>query len=171
MDHDEDYKSLLIRNDSSDAILTLYLYSQWDRVGWISKESKIINPSNKYLHRSKKRFQFQVVARFDDRKDKKSEDDSQTDKKDEEDKQDKPIKKKQVLREVQQWKEDKLLKITGFFGSESLDVVERDLAYYPAQEYFILNKCMFSLVCAQEESRFKFLYSVQNYAMKRSTLL
>lgn len=140
MDNDEDYKSLLIRNDSSDAILTLYLYSQWDRVGWISKESKIINPSNKYLHRSKKRFQFQVVARFDDRKDKKSEDDSQTDKKDEEDKQDKPIKKKQVLREVQQWKEDKLLKITGFFGSESLDVVERDLAYYPEDKQICLRK-------------------------------
>ena len=140
MDNDEDYKSLLIRNDSSDAILTLYLYPQWDRVCWISKESKIINPSNKYLHRSKKRFQFQVVARFDDRKDKKSEDDSQTDKKDEEDKQNKPKKKKQVLREVQQWKEDKLLQITGFFGLESLDVVEGDLAYYPEDKQICLRK-------------------------------
>ena len=140
MDNDEDYKSLLIRNDSSDAILTLYVYPQWDRVCWISKESKIINPSNKYLHRSKKRFQFQVVARFDDRKDKKSEDDSQTDKKDEEDKQDKPKKKKQVLREVQQWKEDKLLQITGFFGLESLDVVEGDLAYYPEDKQICLRK-------------------------------
>ena len=139
MDNDEDYKSLLIRNDSSDAILTLYLYPQWDRVCWISKESKIINPSNKYLHRSKKRFQFQVVARFDDRKDKKSEDDSQTDKKDEEDKQDKPKKKKEVLREVQQWKEDKLLKITGSFGSESLDVVEGDLTHYPEDKQICLR--------------------------------
>ena len=140
MDNDEDYKSLLIRNDSSDAILTLYLYPQWDRVCWISKESKIINPSNKYLHRSKKRFQFQVVARFDDRKDKKSEDDSQTDKKDEEDKQNKPKKKKQVLREVQQWKEDKLMKITGFFGSESLDVVEGDLTHYPEDKQICLRR-------------------------------
>ena len=140
MDNDEDYKSLLIRNDSSDAILTLYLYAEWDRICWISKESKIIYPSDKCLYRSKKRFQFEVVARFDDRKDKKSEDDSQTDKKDEEDKQDKPKKKKQVLREVQQWKEDKLLKITGFFGSESLDVVEGDLAYYPEDKQICLRK-------------------------------
>ena len=140
MDQDEDYKSLLVRNDSSDAILTLYLYAEWDRICWISKESKIIYPSDKCLYRSKKRFQFEVVARFDDRKDKKSEDDSQTDKKDEEDEQDKPKKKKQVLREVQQWKEDKLLKITGFFGSESLDVVEGDLAYYPEDKQICLRK-------------------------------
>lgn len=140
MDHDEDYKSLLIWNDSSDAILTLYLYPQWDRICWISKESKIIDPRKKYLYRSKKRFQFKLVARFDDRKDKKSEDDSQTDKKDEEDKQDKPQKKKQVLRKVQQWKEDKLLKITGFIGSELLDVVEGDLAHYPEDKRICLRK-------------------------------
>ena len=138
MDNDEDYKSLLIRNDSSDAILTLYVYPHW--FCWISKESKIIYPSDRYLYRSKKKFQFEVVARFDDRKDKKSEDDSQTDTKDEEDKQDKPKKKKQVLREVQQWKEDKLMKITGFFGSESLDVVEGDLTHYPEDKQICLRR-------------------------------
>lgn len=138
MDNDEEYKSLLIRNDSSDAILTLCVYPHW--FCWISKESKIIYPSDKYLYRSKKRFQFEVVARFDDRKDKKSEDDSQTDKKDEEDKQDKPKKKKQVLIQVQQWKEDKLLKITGCLGSESLDVVEGDLACYPEDKQICLRK-------------------------------
>ena len=106
----------------------------------ISKESKIIYPSDKYLYRSKKRFQFEVVARFDDRKDKKSEDDSQTDKKDEEDKKNKPKKKKQVLREVQQWEEDKLLKITGFLGSESLDVVEGDLTHYPEDKKICLRR-------------------------------
>ena len=126
MDYDEDYKSLLIRNDSSDAILTLYLYPHW--CCWISKESKIIYPSDKYLYRSKKRFQFEVVARRYYRKDKESKKESQADK---EDKKDKPLKKTQVLREVQQWKEDKLLKITGIIGSESLQVVEGDLAHYP----------------------------------------
>ena len=138
MDNDEDYKSLLIRNDSSDAILTLYVYPHW--CCWISKESKIIYPSDKYLYRSKKKFQFEVVARFDDQKDKKSEDDSQTDKKDEEDKKNKPKKKKQVLREVQQWEEDKLLKITGFLGSESLDVVEGDLTHYPEDKQICLRR-------------------------------
>ena len=138
MDNDEDYKSLLIRNDSSDAILTLYVYPHW--CCWISKESKIIYPSDRYLYRSKKKFQFEVVARFDDRKDKKSEDDSQTDKKDEEDKKNKPKKKKQVLREVQQWEEDKLLKITGFLGSESLDVVEGDLTHYPEDKQICLRR-------------------------------
>ena len=138
MDHDEDHKSLLIRNDSSDAILTLKLYPQW--CCWIAKESKIIYPSDKYLYRSKKRFQFQVVARFDDQKDKNSEDDSQTDKNDEEDKQDKPQKKKKVIRKVQQWDGDKLLKITGFFGSESLNVVEEDLSHYNVDKRICLRK-------------------------------
>ena len=135
MDHDEDYKSLLIWNDSSDAILTLYLYPHW--FCWISKESKIIYPSDKYLYRSKKRFQFEVVARFDDRKDKESKKESQADK---EDKKDKPLKKKRVLREVQKWKEDKLLKITGNIGSESLQVVEGDLAHYPEDKRICLRK-------------------------------
>ena len=138
MDHDEDFKSLLIWNDSSDAIQTLYVYPHW--CCWMSKESKMIYHGEKYLYRSKKRFQFEVVARFDDRKDKKGEDDSQSEKKDEEDKQDKPKKKKQVLRKVQQWKEDKLLKITGFFGSESLDVVEGDLTHYPEDKQICLRK-------------------------------
>ena len=135
MDYDEDYKSLLIRNDSSDAILTLYLYPHW--CCWISKESKIIYPSDKYLYRSKKRFQFEVVARLYYRKDKESKKESQADK---EDKKDKPLKKKQVLREVQQWKEDKLLKITGIIGSESLQVVEGDLAHYPEDKRICLRK-------------------------------
>ena len=126
MDHDEDYKSLLIWNDSSDAILTLYLYPHWSC--WISKESKIIYPSDKYLYRSKKRFQFELVARLYE---------SQADK---EDKKDKPLKKKRVLREVQQWKEDKLLKITGIIGSESLQVVEGDLAGYPEDKRICLRK-------------------------------
>ena len=138
MDHDEDFKSLLIWNDSSDAILTLYVYPHC--CCWMSKESKMIYHGEKYLYRSKKRFQFEVVARFDDRKDKKSEDDSQTDKKDEEDKKNKPRKKKQVLREVQQWKEDKLLNITGFLGSESLVVVEGDLTHYPEDKQICLRR-------------------------------
>ena len=126
MDHDEDYKSLLIWNDSSDAILTLYVYPHW--FCWISKESKIIYPSDKYLYRSKKRFQFELVARLYE---------SQADK---EDKKDKPLKKKRVLRGVQKWKEDKLLKITGNIGSESLQVVEGDLAHYPEDKRICLRK-------------------------------
>ena len=135
MDHDEDYKSLLIWNDSSDAILTLYLYPHW--FCWISEESKIIYPSDKCLYRSKKRFQFELVARLYDRKDKESKKESQADK---EDKKDKPLKKKRVLREVQKWKEDKLLKITGNIGSESLQVVEGDLAHYPEDKRICLRK-------------------------------
>ena len=137
MDHDEDYKSLLIRNDSSDAILTLYLYHRRYPICWMSKESKIIYPSEKCLYRSKKRFQFEVVARLNDRKDEESKKESQADK---EDKKDKPLKKKRVLRGVQKWKEDKLLKITGNIGSESLQVVEGDLAHYPEDKRICLRK-------------------------------
>ena len=83
------YKSLLIVNDSSDAQVTLYLYPKWDFLCWISFESKIIKPNQKYLHRSENGFKFELVARFEDNR------------------------SKRILLGPEQWVEDKLLKITG----------------------------------------------------------
>ena len=63
---DEEYKSVLIVNDLADAHITFYLYPRWDVICWLSLESKILKPGEKYLHRSKKRFQFEIAARFQD---------------------------------------------------------------------------------------------------------
>lgn len=86
---DEEYKSVLIVNDSADTHLTFYLYHRWDFIYWLSLESKILKPGEKYLHRSKKRFQFEIAARFQD--------DQQS----------------KTILETQQWDGDKLFKITG----------------------------------------------------------
>ena len=128
---DGDYKSLLIVNDSSDAFLTLYVNPRLHRS--LSKESKIIYPSEKYLYRSKKNFSFELVARSFDDQDKENKKGSKAG-------EDKRPKKIQVLRKVQQWKEDKLLKITGFIDSESLNVVEGDLAHYPEEKRICLRQ-------------------------------
>ncbi|XP_029214500.2 uncharacterized protein LOC114977819 [Acropora millepora] len=85
---DEEYKSVLIVNDSADAHITFYLYPRWDVICWLSLESKILKPGEKYLHRSKKRFQFKIVARFQD--DQRS----------------------KTILDCQQWDGDKLFKIS-----------------------------------------------------------
>ncbi len=108
---EEKYKSLLIVNESSDAQVTLYLYSTWDFICWLSLESKIIKPNEKCLHRSESRFKFKLVARFEDNRPKK------------------------VLLEADEWIEDKLFKIT-----ESLDVIEGKLADFPVEKTICLRK-------------------------------
>ena len=106
---EEEYKSLLIVNESRDAQITLYLYPKWDFICWISFSSKIIRPGEKYLHRSKNEFKFQLVARFED-------------------------KPKRTLLEVETWVEDKLLKIT-----ESLHLTEGKLADFPVEKRICLR--------------------------------
>ena len=64
---DEQYKSLLIVNESKYVSITLYIYGSWDFVCWMSLRSKIILPGGKYLYRSKDSFKFELVARFKDK--------------------------------------------------------------------------------------------------------
>lgn len=110
---EENYKSLLIVNESSDAWVTLYVYPTWDPICWLSFESKIINPNGgKHLHRSSKGFKFKLVARFrDDRR------------------------SKQTLQELKEWDEDKLLKITS-----SLELTEGKLKDFPKEKTVCLRK-------------------------------
>ena len=89
---EESYKSLLIVNESNDAKVTLYIYPRWDLICMLAFESKIIKSNGKYLHRSSKGFKFEIVARFKDGR------------------------AKQILQDSNEWKGDKLLRIT-----ESLD--------------------------------------------------
>lgn len=107
----EEYKSLLIVNETSDAQVTLYLYPSWDFVCWLSFESKIIKPNEKCLHRSGKGFKFKLVARFKDGR------------------------SKQTIQEPKEWVEDKLLKITN-----SLDLTEGNLADFPQEKTVCLRK-------------------------------
>ena len=67
-DKNEEYKSLLIVNESNDAKVTLYIYRTWLPV---PVSSNIIQPNEKYLHREKKIFMFKLVANFDDEREKK----------------------------------------------------------------------------------------------------
>ena len=101
---DEEYKSVLIVNDSADAHVTFYLYHRWDVICWMSLESKILKPGEKYLHRSKERFQFKLVARFQDNQ--------------------RPAK---TILKLQQWDGDKLFKVTGGSGTATPTVTEEAL--------------------------------------------
>ena len=107
---DEQYKSLLIVNESKDASITLYIYASWDFVCWMSFRSKIIPPGEKYLHRSKDSFKFKLVARFED-------------------------KPKQTLLKPKTWYADKLLKVT-----EDLRLKEGKLEDFPSEKRVCLRK-------------------------------
>ena len=110
---EENYKSLLIVNESSDAWVTLYLYPTWDFMCWLNFESKIIKPNGgKHLHRSSKGFKFKLVARFRDGR-----------------------QSKQTLQEPKEWDEDKLLKITN-----SLHLTEGKLEDFPEEKRVCLRK-------------------------------
>lgn len=108
---EERYKSLLIINESSDAWVTLYLYPSWDFLCWLSFESKIIKPNEKFLHRSSKVFKFELVAKFKDGR------------------------AKQILLESKEWVEDKVLKITN-----SPNLIEEKLEDFPAEKTICLRK-------------------------------
>ena len=107
---DEQYKSLLIVNESKDASITLYLYSSLDFLYLISFSSKIILPGQKYLYRSKDSFKFELVARFED-------------------------KPKQTLLKPKTWDADKLLKVT-----EDLCLTEGKLEDFPSEKRVCLRK-------------------------------
>ena len=107
---DEQYKSLLIINESKDASITLYLYSSLDFLYLISFSSKIILPGQKYLYRSKDSFKFKLVARFED-------------------------KPKQTLLKPRTWDADKLLKVT-----EDLRLTEGKLEDFPSEKRVCLRK-------------------------------
>ena len=110
---EENYKSLLIVNESSDAWVTLYLYPTWDFICWLSFESKIIKPNGgKYLHRSSKGFKFKLVARFRDGR-----------------------RSKRTLQNLEEWDEDKLLKITSL-----LELTEGKLEDFPEEKRVCLRK-------------------------------
>lgn len=113
---DQEYKSVLIVNDSPDAHVTLYLFHRNDPICWMSSKSIIIKPGGKYLHRSKKRFKFKLVAKFEDKRAKKK------------------------LLEVQQWNEDKLFKVTGQSETQTPALIEDTLAHYPEEKRICLRK-------------------------------
>lgn len=107
--HDE-HKCLLIVNGSEDAMITVYIYPSWSFCV-VSICSKIIRPNEKYLHRQKTKFKFEIVARFQDDREKK------------------------VLLKPVLWVKDQFLRIT-----ESLDCIAEDLANYPEEKRVCLRK-------------------------------
>ena len=117
---EDQYKSVLIVNDTNDDQITLYIYPWWDVICWVSSMSKIIMPNKKYLHRCKKDFQFKLVAINIDTIGKR---------------------RKRTLRETAEWQRDVLFKITNSTADSSspYNVDEGDLANYPQEKRICLR--------------------------------
>ena len=105
-------RSLLIINKSSNAHLKLKLYGSWDPVCFMPHTTKEIKPNDKFFYTSEWGCKLQLAAVFIDAK-----------------------QPKKLLLKPQQWVGRKYIRIT-----ESLDVVEDDLANYPEEEREGLRK-------------------------------
>ena len=110
---DEQYKSLLIVNESKDASITLYIYARGDFLCWMSFRSKIILPGEKYLYRSKDSFKFDLVARVKG-------------------------KSKQTLLKPKTWDADIVLKVTS--DQSNLRLIEGKLEDFPSEKRVCLRK-------------------------------
>lgn len=110
---DEQYKSLLIVNESKDASITLYIYARGDFLCWMSFRSKIIQPGEKYLYRSKDSFKFDLVARVKG-------------------------KSKQTLLKPKTWDADIVLKVTS--DQSNLRLIEGKLEDFPSEKRVCLRK-------------------------------
>ncbi|CAG2208042.1 unnamed protein product [Mytilus edulis] len=59
-----DFKSVLVKNNTNDYDVILYLYSIHDLLCWISYSSKIVKAGQTYLYRSVNRFQFEIQVNY-----------------------------------------------------------------------------------------------------------
>ena len=134
---EDQYKSVLIVNDTNDDQIRLYIYPWWDVICWVSSMSKIIMPNRKYLHRCKKDFQFKLVAIYKDTIGKR---------------------RKRTLRETAEWQRDVLFKITNSTADSSspYNVDEGDLANYPQEKRICLRML-------QRDKELKSTAGVRNY--------
>lgn len=67
--HDPGYSSILVKNDSSESTVFLFVYPSWLPVCWISYASQSIQPGKKYLYRSAKSFQYEIrIQRKNDKR-------------------------------------------------------------------------------------------------------
>ncbi|CAH3187100.1 unnamed protein product [Porites lobata] len=99
-------RSLLIINKSSEAHLKLKLYVSCDPVCFMPHTTKEIKPNDKFFYTSEWGSKLELAAVFKDKK-----------------------QPKKLLLKPQQWVGRKYVRIT-----ESLDVIEDDLANYPEEE-------------------------------------
>ena len=58
--HDPGYRSILVKNDTSESTVFLYVYPPWLPICWISWASKSIQPKKEYLYRFAKPFKYEI---------------------------------------------------------------------------------------------------------------
>ena len=104
------YKSLLIINESTEAHVTINFYFDRDIICWVPHSSNVIKPSDKLSHSSKKGCKIELIARFENHK-----------------------QKKKILLKPRQWIEDASIRIT-----DSLELVEGSLS--PEEKEACLRK-------------------------------
>ena len=97
-------ESVLIINDTSDAKVTLFIYSTLDPICWLSSSSKIIEPGKNHLYRSNGSFKFELRAHGE------------------------KTTRKIIIRSVEKWEKPAAYVVTGCVKDSSVEVEEKPLA-------------------------------------------
>ncbi|XP_068727094.1 uncharacterized protein [Montipora capricornis] len=95
MDSKIKYKSLLVKNEAANALVTVNFYPNWEVVCWVPHTSIIILPGDTFSLSREKGCKIELIARFKDNK-----------------------RQKEVLLKPQLWAKDKLLRITDSLAVE-----------------------------------------------------
>ena len=108
-------KSVLIINHTSDAKVTLFIYSANDALYWLSSSSKIIEPGKNYLHSSRGSFQFELRAHGE-----KS--------------------KRKIIQSVKECEKPTACIVTGCVEDSSVKVEEKSLADFPQENKICITR-------------------------------
>ena len=108
-------KSIFIKNDTTDAKVTLFVYPTWDPICWLPYLSKIIEPGNTYLHRSKRSFKFELRAHGE-----KS--------------------NRKIIRSLEKWEKPDAFIVTGCVEDSSVKVEEKSLADFPQENQICIRR-------------------------------
>ena len=108
-------KSVLIINYTSDAKVTLFIYSAHDPLCWLSSSSKVIEPGKKYLYRSNGSFKFELRAHGE-----KS--------------------KRKIMQPVKEWETPAACIVTGCVEDSSVKVEEKSLTDFPQENRICIRR-------------------------------
>ena len=114
---DPEYKAILVRNETSNATVFLFIYAHVDPLCWLALKKESIEPGKQYFYRDKDSFKYEL--RMQKKEPKKW--------------------KKTIILSTQKWTEDKLILVKDGTG-ESVIVEGKKLSEYPKERQIAVRR-------------------------------
>ncbi|CAB4041873.1 Hypothetical predicted protein, partial [Paramuricea clavata] len=114
---DPEYKAILVRNETKNATVFLFIYAQMDPICWLDLKKESIEPGKQYFYRDRDSFKYEL--RMQQKEPKKG--------------------KRTIVLPVQKWTADKLISVKGD-ENESRIVKEKTLSEYPNERQIAVRR-------------------------------